>query len=229
MRRFGAAGLLSLLVLAGCATAAEAELGTVVEGIATPEEFVRATVTDVRATDELLVELSDGDVTLWVAGFVERPNRGAEVWTAILAPPVENDLVGLVYPSAGLLLPPEEGITEAGALAVLVGILAVVALVIPAVSSAVLGNRSSRRCGNCGTGVEAGWISCPSCATALAEDSDRRPPPGATIISTKPDVAEEIGALPVEPLQEIEIEEPDSAPVADPGPAAGTRIFRREE
>ncbi|MEA2828492.1 MAG: hypothetical protein QOG43_2931 [Actinomycetota bacterium] len=144
---------------------------------------LRATVTDVRSTPALLVELSDPhqEEHVWVSGFGEQPGRGEEVWTAILGPPAANDLVGVTYPSAGLLPEPESvtRVTPRGALAVLLGAVAVVALLSLLVAAAVTRRRQVRRCPGCAGAVDASWVTCPRCGHSLVAPS---PPPGELVL-----------------------------------------------
>lgn len=209
--------LFAILAVAACARASEATLEDVVEGRATPENFVRATVIDTREADELLVELSRGEVTVWTTGFTQRPGRGAEVWTAFVGPPVDNDLVGLTYPTAGSLEPPKGGLTETGALAVIIGLLALTALLVPAITAGATRLRGGSRCSHCATPFEDSWITCTQCGSSLIPDKKAASPTPATVFSAPQAQAAEVESAGDE----------DGGPEADPTPpAAGTRIIR---
>lgn len=170
---------------------------------------LRATVTDVRSTPALLVELSDpreGE-HVWVSGFRAAPGRGEEVWTAILGSPAANDLVGVTYPSAGLLPEPKgrTRVTPRGALALLMGGVAAVALTALVVAATATRRRQVRRCPGCATPVDTAWITCSRCGHALVAPP---PPPGDLVLPTSP--------TPV----------PDPAPAPPDAPAAPTVLIR---
>jgi hypothetical protein len=202
MKRLGILLVVAAL-LTGCAQAAETSLQSVIDGTATSEEYVRAVVTDTRSTDQLLVELTSGDVHIWVTGFEERPGRGSDVWTAIVGEPVDDEFVGLTYPSAGALDPPEVGITDQGVMAVLVAALALFGLLVAGVAAGLAGIRPSRRCSQCRERCDEDWTTCASCGSVLtgaatgssatsaqvdhAAASARRTPAAATVFSRRSD------------------------------------------
>lgn len=140
------------------------------KGVPAGGRLVQATVTDVRLLPELLVELTDagGDSHLWAAGFPDAPQRGATVWTAVVGPPTDNDLVGVVYPSTGPLPDPAPGgLTKQGTLGVVVGGFVLVTGLALGVAALVGGSGRRRRCAGCGQGVEEDWITCAACGHSL--------------------------------------------------------------
>lgn len=207
---------LVLLAAASCARPAQTDLQAVVDGRATPEEFINVTVTDSRTTDRLLVELSDGDVTIWAEGFVSRPARGSTVWTSITGRPVDDDVVGLVYPTRGVQAAPEEGLNETGAIAVIVGVLAALAFLLPALGAAFGRPKSATVCTSCGKRMDSDWSTCPSCGAA-GKPSMPAAPASATIISSVKAPTPAPDPVEAEPAEA-------SAP-----PVGGTRIFRRDD
>lgn len=209
----------AVLSLVGCARASQVSLQDVVDGTATAENYVRATVTDTREADQLLVELSHEEATVWTTGFEERPGRGSEVWTAFVGPPVEHDLVGLAYPTAGVLETPEEGLTETGSLAVVLGILAVVAVLVPALTAGLGRLRSGQRCRHCGASAEPGWITCADCGRSLAPEKTGGPPTPATVFTAQNQPAVAVPDAP----HDTEEDEPSEPP------AGGTRIVHRDQ
>lgn len=212
--------LVAVLLATGCARAAETSLQDAVDGVAGPERYVRAVVTDVRSTDEMLVELSSGDVNIWVTGFDDRPGRGSEVWTAVLGAPEDNEFVGLTYPTAGALEAPDVGITEVGALAVLLGLLAVLGTFFATVSAGILRMRPGRRCPTCKGRCGEDWITCASCGQVLSSPAAVPPAPAtATVFSARQEA-------PVEPPAPEPVG-PSAEPDAD-APSRGTRIVRRD-
>ncbi len=156
---------------------------------------VRATVTDVRSTPVLLVELSDPrqEEHIWVFGFETEPGRGEEVWTAIVSGPVADDLVGVAYPTAGLLPTPKDRtyVTPRGALALLLGAVAAIALVTLVVASAMTRHERVRKCSGCAGPVDADWLTCPRCGHPLVAP----PSPPAELIPA-PGSPEALGSAP---------------------------------
>lgn len=140
------------------------------EGVPAGSRLLQATVTDVRLLPELLVELTDpgGISYVWAAGFPQAPQRGSTVWTAIVGPPAENDLVGAVYPSTGPLPEPATGgLTRQGTLAVTVGAFALITGLGVGIATQLGGSRHRRRCAGCGQGAEESWITCAACGHSL--------------------------------------------------------------
>lgn len=193
-RRRSAAGaiLLALVALNGCTTQhadhvtvaefvqnirPEAHRGDpAVPGLPTGGVLLLATVTEVRTAPALLVELSDPrqEEHIWVAGFAAAPARGEEIWIAITGPPTPHDLVVTTYASTGpLSAPPSRTrVTPRGALALLVGGVAVLALLICGVAALSTARARSRRCPGCAGPVNPRWLTCPRCGHSLVS-----PPP----------------------------------------------------
>ena len=213
--------LFAFVMVSGCARADEASLQDVVDGVAGPERYVRAIVTDARTAErEVLVELSGGGVTVWATGFAERPGRGAEVWTAFLGAPVTHDLVGLTYPTAGVLDAPAVGITDMGLVGVILALLTLLALTVSGGAAGVLRMRPARRCSSCGEAGQQAWTTCPTCGQAMVSPAAEPKPVTATIFSKRQDAAQPDTAKPA-------IDAVDAADAADT--SRKTRIFQRNQ
>lgn len=214
--------LLLFPALAACTVKDDVPVTTVssvVRQLPGASTLVRATVTDSRNAPGLLVELSDPtrEEHIWVSGFAVAPGRGEEVWTSMLGPPVAHDLVGAVYPSAGVLPPPmsTEHVTPKSALAAAVGAVAAVVLVVftGVMASGWSRRTGARRCDGCSGAVASDWATCPRCGRSLTVPSRDEQP---------------VGRVTAEPATPLALSETDSFPAAGTvdRPSAPTRIIR---
>jgi len=204
-------------VLGGCAVTDVPPMVTVADvphALPASSSPVRGTVTDSRMAPNLLVELSDPtrEEHIWVSGFARAPARGEEVWTAIVGPPVPHELVGVVYPSTGIVEPPVAitRVTPRSALAAVLGsALATVLLVLALVLASGWARRSRhRRCGGCSAAVASRWLTCPRCGRPLTAPAEPERPPAEIALAPDP------------------VELPDDGRVE---PAAPTRITRGDQ
>lgn len=161
---------------------------------------IEAIVVDTRPGDALLVELSDEADTaagtanrdsIWVRGFPLEPRRGSKVLVALVGDVTQDDKLGNVYTTSGPIDPKgvKSGLTEEGALGVLLLVALGLALLVPVAPLIFQRLGASRRCQECRARLEAGWRTCPDCGHAQELNQGSAPAPPASTGPAPPPVA----------------------------------------